>query len=414
MLMRYFGFERDPFGVTPDPRDLYLSPSHGEALASLIYGFNSNRGFTSLIAQPGMGKTTLLYSFLGTIRDSARIVFLFDTQCGPIDLLRYILYDLGMEPGPDSVEMHRQLHAVVAEEARRGRKLAIVLDEAQNLSEEALESVRLLSNLETPQGKLVHVVLAGQPELACTLDSPSMVQLRQRIATTSRIDPLSAEEGARYIAHRIAASGYSGAPLFTSEAVRMIVESAGGIPRVINNLSFNALSICCALKRGCVDRAIASEAIGDMRIEKPADHRHLEMRRKPALAGRVRADRWVAAAALIALAGSGVSRFALFSNHADSGNRSTVETFPKLTLSRKVPQPSAAPVAAKLKHVRVSSREREPSDERLLHELESVNLGPTEPNIVPSGDRGRIPLNQGTPLANEPDLSDNARHIHEP
>jgi general secretion pathway protein A len=168
MLLEYFGFSEDPFGSTPDPRFLYASPTHREALASLQYGFSSNRGFTALIAPPGMGKTTLLFRFLEDIRMSARSVFLFniDSQCEPRELVAYILRDLGIAPGSSGAEMHDQLARVLVAEARAGRKAVIVIDEAQNLPDAAQETVRLLTNFETPRAKLMQVGLAGQPQLA--------------------------------------------------------------------------------------------------------------------------------------------------------------------------------------------------------------------------------------------------------
>lgn len=263
MLVRYFGFREDPFGATPDPRFLYRSHTHREALASLQYGFYSNRGFTALIAPPGMGKTTLLFRFLDEIRDSARSVFLFDTQCEPRELVGYILHDLGITPGRDSVEMHAQLNGVLVAEARAGRKFVVVIDEAQNLSDAALETVRLLTNFETPRAKLMQIVLAGQPQLSDKLMSPALVQLRQRISTVCRLERFSAEETGAYIDHRLKLAGYRGAPLFTKDALKLITEASQGTPRTINNLCFNALSLCCALKRKQVDGAMVAEVISD-------------------------------------------------------------------------------------------------------------------------------------------------------
>jgi len=163
MLLQYFNFRQEPFGTSPDPRCLYLSGTHREALASLEYGFLSNRGFTAMIAPPGMGKTTLLFRFLENIRETARTVFLFDIdpQCEPRDFVAYILRDIGITPGQSSSEMHEQLTGALVKENRAGRKFVVVIDEAQNLSDAVLERVRLLSNFETSRGKLMQVVLSG-------------------------------------------------------------------------------------------------------------------------------------------------------------------------------------------------------------------------------------------------------------
>ena len=268
MLLQYFGFQEEPFGATPDPRCLYPSHTHREALASLEYGFHSNRGFTAMIAPPGMGKTTLLYRFLESIRDSARSVFIFDidVQCGPREFVGYILRDIGITPGKSSAEMHAQLSDALITETRAGRKFVVVIDEAQNLSDLVLERVRLLSNFETSRGKLMQIVLSGQPQLSDKLMQPSLLQLRQRISTICRIDPLSAEETVAYIGYRLKQAGYDGEPLFANDALKLITEASQGTPRTINNLCFNALSLCRALNRKQIDGTMVSEVIADLQL----------------------------------------------------------------------------------------------------------------------------------------------------
>ena len=268
MLLQYFGFQRDPFGTAPDPRCLYPSHTHREAVASLEYGLLSNRGFTAMIAPPGMGKTTLLFRFLEKFRESARTAFVFDidSQCEPREFVGHILRDIGIAPAQSSYEMHEQLTGALITENRAGRKFVIVIDEAQNLSDAVLERVRLLTNFEASQGKLMHIVLSGQPQLANKLMQASLVQLRQRISTVCRLEPLSAEEVVGYIDYRLKQASYDGSPLFTEDALAMIAEASQGIPRNINNLCFNALSLCCALKNKKVDDGMVSEVIGDLRL----------------------------------------------------------------------------------------------------------------------------------------------------
>ena len=275
MFLRCFGLNDDPFGVTPEPRFLYESNTHREALAGLKCGLYANRGFTTLIAAPGLGKTTLLQCFLGQIRDAARTAYLFniDGQYQPRELIASILRDLGIAPAQTPSEMHEQLNEALAEEARLGRRVVVVVDEAQNLSDAALESLRLLSNFETSRAKLLHIVLAGQLQLLDKLTDPSLVQLRQRITTFCRIDPLSAEETRDYIQHRLTRAGYRGEALFSSESLDLIPAASGGIPRTINNLCFNALSICRALNQKQVTRNMVEEAIADLHLvhtQKPA------------------------------------------------------------------------------------------------------------------------------------------------
>jgi len=221
-----------------------------------------------LIAPPGTGKTTLLFQFLEDIRASAQSAFIFDIdpQCEPREIVSYILRDIGIVPGQDGAEMHEQLHRAVAAEATAGRRFVVVIDEAQNLSDAALEVVRMLTNFETSRSKLMQVVLAGQPQLFEKLMKPSLVQLRQRISTFCRIEPLSTKQTGAYIEHRLRAAGYNGPQLFTAEAVSQIADASQGIPRNINNLCFNALSLCCALKTKQVDASMVAEVVADQQL----------------------------------------------------------------------------------------------------------------------------------------------------
>jgi type II secretory pathway predicted ATPase ExeA len=263
MYLNYFQLREEPFGSTPDPRFLYQSNTHREALATLYCGYYSNRGFTALIAQPGMGKTTLLFQFLQNIRNAARTVFLFQTQCNTRELFRYLLYDLGITPGEDVAEMHQQLNSVLLEEARAGRRVVLVIDEAQNLPDSVLETVRLLSDFETSRAKLMQIVLAGQSQLSEKLASPGLEQLRQRISLVCRLDRFTPVEAANYIQHRLEVAGHSGPLPFTTGAIDRIAEHSEGNPRRINTLCFNALSLCCALKHKQVDRAVVEEVVAD-------------------------------------------------------------------------------------------------------------------------------------------------------
>jgi general secretion pathway protein A len=275
MLLDYYQLAEQPFGVTPDSRFLYLGPKHREALASLVYGTESNRGFLALIAKPGMGKTSLLYHYLSYLRDKARTAFVFRTDCDAREFIRHVLMDLGIDvKGMDLPDMHDALNRLLTEEMRAGRRFVLVIDEAQNLDESVLESVRLLSNFETPWMKLMQIVLAGQPQLADRLSRPSMAQLRQRISMVIRIEPLTPDEVNAYIDHRLYIAGGENTPIFTAGARKLIAEHSEGIPRNINNLCFNAMSLGCALKRKTIDRDIINDVIADLDLgslsEKPA------------------------------------------------------------------------------------------------------------------------------------------------
>jgi general secretion pathway protein A len=269
MLLNYYKLAEQPFGVTPDSRFLYLGPKHREALASLVYGTESNRGFLALIAKPGMGKTSLLYHYLAYLRDKARTAFVFRTDCDSREFIRHLLLDLGIDvAGMDLPAMHDRLNRLLTEEMQAGRRFVLVIDEAQNLDEKVLESVRLLSNFETPWMKLMQIVLAGQPQLADRLASPSMAQLRQRISMVIKIEPFDADEVNLYIDHRLSAAGCENPKaVFTAGARKLIAEHSEGIPRNINNLCFNAMSLGCATKRKAIDRDIIAEVIADLDLE---------------------------------------------------------------------------------------------------------------------------------------------------
>jgi type II secretory pathway predicted ATPase ExeA len=264
MFLEYYGLAEQPFGVTPDPRFLYLGSKHREALTALDYGTKTNRGFLALIAKPGMGKTSLLFQYLESLGDKARTALVFQTDGDSRDLMRYLLADVGLDgKGKDLPEMRSMLNEVLLEEMRAGRRFILVIDEAQNLGEEALESVRLLSNFETPGKKLMQIVLAGQPQLAERLASTSLAQLRQRISFFIRIEPFTQEETDAYIDHRLGVVGYRGPQMFTAGARRLIAEQSEGVPRMINNICFSAMSLGWALKRKTIDQ----EMIGDVLAE---------------------------------------------------------------------------------------------------------------------------------------------------
>ena len=256
-FLNFFGLNEQPFGVTPDPAYIYPSRMHSEAISSLQQGIHNLRGFMTLIAEPGMGKTTLLNKLMEELQDTARVVFLFQTQCNPSDLLGYLLGELGVEStGMDLPAMHKALNEILFREMLLGRRFVLIVDEAQNLNESTLETIRLLSDFETSNAKLIQIVLAGQPQLVDTLKQPSLSQLRQRIAVLSKLEPLSVEETANYVQHRLSAAGASGEPIFTEEALALITDCSQGTPRKINNLCFDALVLASSEGRTTIDTDI--------------------------------------------------------------------------------------------------------------------------------------------------------------
>src|ERR1700722_6188507 len=267
MILDYYKLNEAPFGDTPDPRFLYMGDQHREALASLLVGTESNRGFMAVIAQPGMGKTSLIYEYLGRMSETARTAFVFQTDCDPREFIRHILLDLKIDAaGKDLPTMHEMLNKVLAEEMKNGRRFILVIDEAQNLEEKTLESVRLLSNFETPWTKLMQIILVGQRQLARRLAKPSLLQLRQRLSMIIRLEPLNFEEARNYIHHRLQQAGYQGPPLFTMAALRLIAERSQGIPRNINTICFNAMTLGCAMKHKTLDHNVVLEVLADLDI----------------------------------------------------------------------------------------------------------------------------------------------------
>jgi general secretion pathway protein A len=265
----FFGVVEQPFGVTPDPRYLFLSRSHREALASLLYMVSASRGFAALIAPCGMGKTTLLFEFLQRLQGEAHTAFLFRTQCDSRQFMRYLLRELGASEGTnDLVAMHECLNEVLVKEAAAGRKVVIVVDEAQNLTEDVLETVRLLSNFETASSKLIQIVLSGQPQLVSTLSRPSLLQLRQRISVWRDLAPLTGEEVTSYIEHRLEVAGASDTKIFERRARVLIAQHTNGIPREINSVCFNSMSLAFGMGRPQITSDVVEEVIADLNLDR--------------------------------------------------------------------------------------------------------------------------------------------------
>jgi general secretion pathway protein A len=267
-VLSHFGMPQQPFDVTPDPAYLYSSPSHREALESLKEGIENFRGFMVMAAEPGMGKTTLLQKLMEDLSETARVVFLFQTQCSSRDLLCYILNELEVDhAGMDVVAMHRALNQALLEEMLRGRRFVLVIDEAQNLQEPVLETIRLLSDFETTNSKLIQIVLAGQPQLAENLMKPGLVQLRQRIAVLTSLKALTPTETAEYIEFRLRVAGWSDKLVFSSDALDQIAECSQGVPRRINSLCFSSLQLAFNRGQEYVDVETVKEAAGKLDLE---------------------------------------------------------------------------------------------------------------------------------------------------
>jgi type II secretory pathway predicted ATPase ExeA len=265
MFLEFYKLREQPFGVTPDPRFLYFGSAHREALASLLYSVETKRGFSALVAEPGMGKTSLLFQMLNSLRNSARTAFLFQNHGDSRELLCSLLHDLGISvTSQDPVAMRDALNEGLLQELHAGKKVVVVIDEAQNLDEKVLETVRLLSNFETSTQKLMHIVLAGQLGLAAKLSETGMMQLRQRVSTIIRLEPFRHDEIVAYIEHRLRTAGHKGPNIFSADALEMIARISQGIPRNINSLCFQALSIGFATQSKIIGADILREVASDL------------------------------------------------------------------------------------------------------------------------------------------------------
>jgi general secretion pathway protein A len=228
VYLEHFGFAEKPFNVTPDPKFLYLSAHHQEALAILTYGVRERKGFIVLTGEVGSGKTTLLHTLLDRLDPNIRAAYLFNTSLSQADLIRAVIEDFGVPTKATTVgDMIGDLNGWLIDRLVRGENSVLIIDEAQNLSPELLESVRLLSNLETSKEKLLQLVLVGQPELNLTLNHPSLRQLKQRIALRYHIPPLTRTETMDYIVQRLRIAGARG-QVFTDRALDEIYSTRGG------------------------------------------------------------------------------------------------------------------------------------------------------------------------------------------
>jgi general secretion pathway protein A len=268
LLYEWYGILENPFGVTPNARYLYESKTHAEARSSLIVGIESGIGFQALIAPPGMGKTTILFQVLERFKDVARTALLFQIHGDSHDFLRYLLSELGSDaPDSSATRLQEAINQLLVREFRSGRRVIVVIDEAQSLDTPVLETIRLLSNFETQSEKLLQIILAGQPQLAQRLANPELAQLNQRISILTTLIPFGLKDTKNYIEHRLTISGYQGPPLFTSAALRLIWEHSGGIPREINTLCFNALLLARTAEQKQADLDILSEVVADRDLD---------------------------------------------------------------------------------------------------------------------------------------------------
>jgi len=243
MYESFFGLQEPPFSLTPDPRFLWMSDTHQEGLATLVYGITRRKGFLLLTGEVGTGKTTLLRAALNQVPpDTDTALILNTTGLSPLDLLKLIAAEFGIEAaGNTKSEYLIALNRMLLERLRARKNTVLIIDEAQNLDAAALEEVRLLSNLETDTEKLMQIILTGQPELMTMLERPSLRQLRQRIAVEHHMLPLTPEQVGPYLAHRIAVAGGRFSEVFEAGVEPVFYAFSAGCPRLISLLADRSL-----------------------------------------------------------------------------------------------------------------------------------------------------------------------------
>jgi general secretion pathway protein A len=243
MYETFYGLSRTPFAVTPDPAMLYMSKVHREALATIIYGVETRKGFLVCTGEVGTGKSTIIRAFFDQARaDAVKLIYIFTPQVTPFEMACYICAELGLSDPESIFAAVPALQLKLLEEFESGRTIVLMIDEAQLLPPETLEFLRLLSNFETDTEKLIQIVLVGQPEVDTMLARRDMRQVAQRVALRARLAPLDVEESFAYLDHRLRVSGAADlAQVMSPSAAWLIAEAAGGIPRVLNILADNAL-----------------------------------------------------------------------------------------------------------------------------------------------------------------------------
>ncbi len=265
MYSHFFGFKERPFKLLPDPTYLFLSKSHEEALAHLKYTLRHGDGFVEIIGEVGTGKTTLCRVFLDRLQDDTVAAYIFNPRLDEVQLLKAINDELGIASSADNTkDLIDTLNAFLMQQKAAGKNVIVIIDEAQNLSIEVLEQLRLLSNLETTRSKLLQIILVGQPELGEMLDSHELRQLGQRVTLSCYLAPLTFKETCAYIEHRLQIALTKPGHLFSKNALKEIYTYTGGIPRLINIICDRSLLIAYSRNRKKISRNIIRLAIREL------------------------------------------------------------------------------------------------------------------------------------------------------
>src|SRR5713101_1791087 len=271
MYLDFYTLKRAPFHITPDPEFLFLSPSHKAALGALVYGIEARQGFVALVGEVGLGKTTILRSYLEHVDPSyLKTIYIFNANVSFSDLLKTVCRECGLDVSTEDVfDTVNRLYQVLIEAYQQGRNVALIVDEAQHMPLETLEHLRMLSNLETSTQKLIQIVLVGQPEFEAKLNNHALRQLKQRLVIRGTISPLTDEESRDYILYRLAKVVMVDEPIFTKGALREIIKYAQGTPRAINVLCTNALIQGFGYHKRPISTKIIKEVVADYTGKQP-------------------------------------------------------------------------------------------------------------------------------------------------
>lgn len=285
MYLEYFGLKEHPFRLTPDADFLYMSESHARAKACMDYTVWNRDGFVVVTGESGSGKTMLIRKLLSEFDENILVAGIFQTQLDEVEFLQAILVEFGLNPfNAKKVELLNILRSFLVESFLQSRQLVLIVDDAQHLSKKVLEEIRMLSSLESQNGKIMHVILAGQPQLNHFLDSASMDRLAQRVRLRCHISALSRDEMMRYMAHRLCVAGGPRTQLFQPEASTLLYAYTGGIPRLINLLCDTALNHAYAAAKRTVSAEMVKSAVDELQWRPYRERARLPAQKKPVVA----------------------------------------------------------------------------------------------------------------------------------
>lgn len=264
MYHKYYGFSEPPFNLTPNSRYFFSSVKHTEALSTLLYAINERKGFVVITGDIGAGKTTVCRTLINKLDARTQVALITNTHMSGKDLLMSILEDLEVDYKPGSKsKLHTQLNDYLIEQLRNDNNVVLIIDEAQNLTPAVLEEVRMLSNLETENEKLIQIIFLGQPELKKKLALSRLEQLRQRVAVYFHLSPLTKQDTKKYILHRLRVACGKDHRFFTDKALDLVYAFSKGVPRLINQICDSALLTGFIYERKIVDDKLIKEVIGE-------------------------------------------------------------------------------------------------------------------------------------------------------